>query len=454
MDVFGVSMFKSFRSTLPLLISLSLAGCGDDGMVQFDEDALQCGTTDANEQLFDYMQEWYFWDDQLPDSFDGSSQPDMYETLDFLRVAQDRFSFMMTAEEYDDYQASIFFGYGFSHQSTEDSDGLLIRYVFDEGSAAQNGLRRGDVITEVNGVTVQSILADVANGTTTLSDVFGPNEDGYTIDIKFRKPDGSIVTTQFSKGSISANTVMAEQVKTITVNEQEQKVGYLVFDSFDNKSEQELNEAFDQFAAEDIDQMVLDLRYNSGGLIRVAKQLSTQIAGDAVEGEVFVQYVHNEQQSGQNTTSYFSLGAGIEKLNLDKVVVLTSAYSCSASELVINALTPFIEVVTIGGQTCGKPVGMYPTEICDHVVFAINFQTQNAAGFGDYFDGLEVDCNIEETITGDWGVETDPMLAEGLHYLVNGQCSDMSANSVKHRGKANAPKLDYRQSPYQLKNML
>jgi len=146
-----------------------------------------------------------------------------------------------------------------------------------------------------------------------------------------------------------------------------------------------------KFAQENIDEMILDLRYNGGGLIRVAGQLSTQIAGAAVEGEVFVDYKHNDKQQGQNRTSYFSLGAGIEKMDLDKVVVLTSRGSCSASELVINALEPFINVVTVGDNTCGKPVGMYPTDVCDYVVFAINFETVNAEGTGGYFDGLEVD---------------------------------------------------------------
>lgn len=448
-------MFKSIKPILTLSITLALAACGGDEEVEFAGGDEACGVSDANQQLFDYMKDWYFWEKDLPTDFDPTSQPDMYETLRSLRVSDDRFSFMMTAEEYADYQASVFFGYGFSHQATANNDGLRIRYVFDAGSAAQNGLRRGDVITEVNGESITDILTKVANGTTTLSAVFGPNEDGHTIDVKFEKPDGSEVVAQFSKGSISANTVMAKQVKNITVGEQEKKVGYLVFDSFDDKSEAELNQAFDMFAAESVDEMVLDLRYNSGGLIRVAKQLSTQIAGDTVDGQVFVQYVHNEKQSGSNGTSYFELGAGIEQLNLDRVVVLTSEFSCSASELVVNALDPFIDVVTVGGQTCGKPIGMYPQEICEHVVFAINFQTQNAAGYGDYFEGLPVDCNVSEQITGDWGVDSDPMLQEGLNYLTTGQCSTgVSSSNFTRNGKQAKTKLDYRQSPNRLKDVM
>lgn len=442
------------------LATMMLNGCllqtDDSDSVSYE----QCSVPDANNQLYDFMDSDYFWYKDLTQNFDPEAHGDIKEALNALRVSQDRFSFAMTTEEYDDYRQSIFFGYGFSHYRTTNNDGLVIRYVFDAGSAAQNGLRRGDTITAVNGKSMATILSEVDAGTNTLSAVFGPNEDGHTIDVTFEKPDGTSVEAQFSKGSITADTVMATQVKNITIGEESKKVGYLVFDSFDARSEQELNTAFDQFATEQIDEMVLDVRYNGGGLIRVAKQLSTQIAGDAVENEVFVRYVHNDKLTSQNSTSYFSLGQGIEKMNLDRVVVLTTGSSCSASELVINALKPFVEVITIGEQTCGKPVGMYPSEICDHVVFAINFQTQNAAGFGDYFDGLEVDCPVNDVVTGDWGVDSDPLLAEGLHYLSNGSCS--AAGGIVPRSQNGGAKslfkqpkpVDFSQGPVHARRIL
>lgn len=439
------------------LVAISLTGC-----LKTDDDVTygQCSAPDANNRLYDFLDDEYFWYDDLAQSFNPEKHTDIKEALASLRVAQDRFSFAMTTAEYDDYQKSVFFGYGFSHTATENNDGLKIRYVFEEGSAAQNGLRRGDVIIGVDGVDMATILSQVSAGTTTLTTVFGPNEEGHTIDVEILKPDGSTIDTQFSKGSITANTVMATQVKDVTIAGEAKKVGYLVFDSFDSRSEQELNVAFDEFAAQNIDEMILDVRYNGGGLIRVAKQLSTQIAGDEVENEVFVKYVHNDKQSSRDQTSYFSLGAGFEKMNLDRVVVLTTGGSCSASELVINALDPFVEVVIVGENTCGKPVGMYPEEICDHVVFAINFQTQNAAGFGDYFDGLSVDCPVNDVVTGDWGVESDPLLAEGLHYLVNDSCSASAVGSPHSRNgaaqakfKPSAP-VDFSEGPIKAKNLL
>ncbi len=401
-----------------------------------------------NLDLFTYLQSDYFWNDTLPSEINTAAWPTMPDAMAALKAPQDRFSFVMTNEEYADYVASVFFGYGFSHQVNANRDGLLIRYVFDKGSAYEKGLRRGDVITEVAGTSIATALAQ----NTELSELFGPNQDGYTVDVTFYRPgagNGVETKTQFTKSSIVANTVMAAQVKDITIGSDPVKLGYLVFDSFKESSEQELKDAFAMFDEQKVEELILDLRYNSGGRISIAQQLSQQIAGRNVENEVFVKYVHNELQSSRNNTSYFNAGS-YKPLNLNRVVVLTSASTCSASELVINALNPFIEVIVIGDETCGKPIGMYPTEINDWTVFAINFQTQNAVGFGDYFDGLPVDCAVQETIPGDWGDESEALLAEGIYYLKNDRCSAQASATGKSLVKKQ--KVDFSKGPVKLRN--
>ena len=420
-------MLKTTKLATALLTSSLLLGCGGSDSDNLADNGY-CSAIDANERLYSYMQDWYFWEENLPSTFDPSAYPNIPAAIDALRDVQDRFSFSMTTAQYEDYQASVFFGYGFSHEVNAQEDGLVIRYVYEEGTPAQSGLRRGDTIIEIDGTAMSQIISEVKAGTKSFADYFGPNVSGYSINIKFEKPTGRIESATITKGSITANTVLAKEVKQLEVDNINKNVGYLVFNAFDNVSEQELNDAFDLFKIDSIDELVLDLRYNGGGLIRVANQLSTQIAGDKVDGETFVQYRYNSKQSDSNQTLLFSLGEGIEKMNLDRVVVLTSEGSCSSSELVINSLKPHIEVVTIGNKTCGKPVGMSPTQICDDVIFAINFDSVNSEGEGEYFDGLPVDCRVDEAVTGDWGVESDPLLAEGLNYLQTGACSSGAQN--------------------------
>jgi len=429
---------------------LVLTSCSGDSDSQFSSQVTSqldteitgsCSVPDANNQLFSLLQEKYLWNTDLPESIDADAYESLSHALYELRDERDRFSFVLTYEEYEDYANSVFFGYGFGHQVTEDNAGLRILYVFEEGSAAQNGLQRGDIITKVGDALVSNIVAQVNAGTITFSDAFGPNEEGYEVDVTFVKPDNTVIETSFVKGSIVANTVMAAEVKDVVVDGEDKKVAYMVFDSFKESSKEELNTAFTQFKTDNVDEMILDLRYNGGGLISVANQLSTQIAGDEVEDEIFLSYQFNENQSANNQDVLFSLGQGIEQLNLDKLVVLTTEGSCSASELVINALEPFIDVTIVGDTTCGKPIGMSPELVCDHVIYAINFQTVNANDFGDYFDGLPADCLVADDVTGNWGDDSDTMLTEGLNYLATGQCSAESVsyskllnqNSVKNK---------------------
>ncbi|HSG50675.1 MAG TPA: S41 family peptidase, partial [Rheinheimera sp.] len=208
----------------------------------------------------------------------------------------------------------------------------------------------------------------------------------------------------------------------------------------------ELEQAFAEFAAQGVNELVLDLRYNGGGLIRVANQLSTQIAQNAVQNQIFVKYQYNDKNTAKNTTTRFSLGQGQTVLNLDRVFVLTTDGTCSASEMVINSLSPFVDVVQVGSRTCGKPVGMQPDAIGSYVLFAINFQTVNALDQGDYFDGLAPTCAVADTIVGDWGVSNDPLYAEARQYITSGQCSDVAVSSAsvkapKEKVKLGAPWL-------------
>ena len=179
-----MSKMRFLKSVVTTLLLTQLVACSSDS----DDEQNSTGLTaieQDNQDLFEYLQTDYFWNEELPSSINLSAYASMPEAMYELRVPDDRFSFVLTNDEYSDYVASIFFGYGFGHRTNDSSDGLLIRYVYTEGSAAQNGLRRGDTIMEVNGISMSDYIA----GTATSEEVFGPNEDGYTVDVTFVKPE-------------------------------------------------------------------------------------------------------------------------------------------------------------------------------------------------------------------------------------------------------------------------
>lgn len=396
-----------------------LSACDSDDIFSGEPPLLvnaQCSTTGENQQLLNFMNERYLWKADMPSNVNPANQSSIYAMLNALRAPQDVFSFILTEQEYQErYIDAAFFGFGFGRNDRPDLGVIEIRYVYDNSPAAQAGLRRGDVITAVNGTSMATWFSRVNSGAANWTTVFGENASGVERTISFRKPSGEEFTETLRKSTVETNTIMA----TERFNVGDKEVGYYVFDSFINRSEQDLNNAYDALAG--VDELIIDLRYNSGGLVRVANQLASQAAWSNVENEIFLTYQYNENFQDQNF--FFDLGPGIERLNLDRVYVLTTNTSCSSSELVINSLSPFVEVVTIGDTTCGKPVGQQPGQICDKIVFAITFQTVNAQGFGDYFNGLQPTCPVADAIVGDWGDANDPLLAEAKYHLANGSCS-------------------------------
>lgn len=398
-------------------LSLLLAGCGGSASESQNSSGI-CDRTDINSKIACELDRNYLWYRELrnvaPASFTSAQE--------YFRASlapRDNFSFMLTEQEYQDrYINAVFFGFGFASQRVDNNSALQVLYVYDSGAAAQQGLRRGDKITEIEGISVAEWLAGLDSGRVTNEDIYGANEASVVRNFSWRRPDNSSGRADLQKSAVTTNTVMHRSVREVAGK----TVGYLVFNQFIDLSETELEQAFRYFDAEQIDELILDLRYNGGGLIRVANQLSSHIAFPRLRDKIFVKYRYNDKNTNRNNTVVFSPGRGQTLLNLPRLLVLTTPGSCSSSELVINAMSPFIEVVQIGETTCGKPVGQIPTQIENFRLFAINFQTVNALDFGDYFNGLQPQCKVTPAITGDWGVSSDPLYAAAIEYINTGNC--------------------------------
>ncbi|MCP1339721.1 S41 family peptidase [Idiomarina sp. M1R2S28] len=429
---------KLEKSLLCIGITLALSSCGgsdsgssgssDGSAGGGDNNYAFCSAEYQNEEFFEYMKEDYFWASQLQESLDPEAFDDVYAVLEELRVPEDTYSYILTEEEYDQlFVSATYFGFGFSMEQISASR-VKIRFVYDGSPAAAAGMERADEILAIDGVSVSELLA---NGE--FNEALGPSEQGLSREITWQKPDGTEQTELLSKVEVETNTVMGAQ----TYTQNEETVGYFALDSFINRTGGDLNNAFDLFATEGINHLVIDVRYNGGGLIRYANQIATQTAGSNVLGKTFLQYRFNEQNSDQNQTLPFSLVDGVEQLDLDRVFVLTTGSSCSSSEIIINSLSPHIEVVTIGEQTCGKPVGQQPAELCDKITFAINFETVNSEGEGKYYDGIEPNCAVEDEIKADWGSPEDPLTAAANTYISTGSCP-VSAASAEIKKSAQA----------------
>jgi len=195
-----------------------------------------------------------------------------------------------------------------------------------------------------------------------------------------------------------------------------------------------LTDAFAALRGERVDELVLDLRYNGGGLVSVARHLASLIGGTRTEGQVLAEYFHNARNARRNEIIRFEPRE--EALTLERLVVITSRSSASASEMIVNSLRPFLPVITVGAPTFGKPVGQYGLNFCDKVLYPVAFTLRNALGQGDYFGGIPADCQAGDDLTRQIGDPDEASLREALHVVRTGTCSAPVLESAPARRRA------------------
>jgi hypothetical protein len=193
-------------------------------------------------------------------------------------------------------------------------------------------------------------------------------------------------------------------------------VGYLLFNDHIATAESRLVDAVNTLKAANVQDLVLDMRYNGGGFLGIASELAYMIGGAPTAGRVFERIVFNDKHPTTNpvtgqplapvpfatTTLDFSLPPGqpLPSLDLPRVFVLTGPGTCSASESIMNGLRGVgVEVIQIGSTTCGKPYGFYPEDNCGTTYFSIQFKGVNDQGFGDYVNGFAPANGIDEATT-------------------------------------------------------
>jgi carboxyl-terminal processing protease len=373
-----------------------------------------CSAASQNLYVRDVLTSFYYWNQFLPANVSPTSftTPEAYLEAVRYRPIDNTYSYIQSAAANDAfYSDSQFIGYGMSTQTT--ATDLRVLQVFDASPALEATLERGDRITQING---QSVAAMVAAGT--VGSAFGAADIGVTSEIVFEKPSGERRTARMVKRLVTIPTVSLTRV----IETDGRRVGYLFFRNFVRPSEAALNEAFAALKAAGATELVLDLRYNGGGLVDIAVQLASLIGGVRTNGQVLINYVHNDRVGPTyNKTTRFTNPE--QALNLSRLVVITTRSSASASELIINSLRPYMPVAVIGDTTYGKPVGQYGFNFCDKVLAAVSFTIRNANNEGDYFDGIPPTCPAADDSTHQLGDIEEGSLAEALTFIRTGGCS-------------------------------
>jgi C-terminal processing protease CtpA/Prc len=222
---------------------------------------------------------------------------------------------------------------------------------------------------------------------------------------------GKIREFTLSKVAVQMNTVLHRDVREV----KGRKVGYLVFNSFIEKSKEELNEAFSYFQAQGVSELILDLRYNGGGSLDIANHLAGQIASSRAAGKNFVTLTYNTGKQSQN--KQYPLQSIAVNIALERLFVITTPSSASASEAIINGLKPHMPVITIGGRTHGKPVGMNIWRVNGYAIVPVTFKVANTLGEAEYFQGIPVDAAVKDDLEVTFGDPQEDCLSQALYYI-------------------------------------
>ena len=235
------------------------------------------------------------------------------------------------------------------------------------------------------------------------------------------------------------------------------KVGYILFNDHNEGAQDELIAAFDTLRSVGVNDLVLDMRYNTGGFLYVALAAASLVAGPQSEGRIFEQLRYSAKRQAETAASTYLFssrvqtaetvyprGTPLPQLNLPRLYVLSSGQTCSASESIINSLRGIdVEVVLVGGTTCGKPYGFHRQDNCGLAFFAIEFQGYNAKNSGDYTGGIKATCPVADNLSSVLGSTTEPLLAAALFHIDTGSCPAVNASKLSQApstsGRANAP---------------
>lgn len=418
---------------------------------------------DVQDFMWKAMNFWYFWqsdvqnlaDDKFPISEEGSkiytefllseSNPEDFFN-NKLRFSEDRFSFLSDnyvelTNQLSGISRSNGLEFGLIRFTGSDDVFGFVQYIIAGSNASTKTIARGDLFTGVNGQALnvnnfrELLFGDDATYTLNMADFVDGEVTPNNEEVSLTKEEG-----------LAENPVFLDKIFEIGG----QKIGYLVYNGFTNEYDEQLNEAFGRFKSGGVTNLVLDMRYNPGGSVRTAVFLSSMVFGTNTN-DVFLKARYNDkyqkllEDNNTETRRFFAdklnSETSINTLSLSKVYIITTSGSASASELVINGLEPYLDVIQIGDKTRGKnefsvtmvddrestsgPYVFNPerkNKIKNGNSWAIQpliGRNENSDGFSDYTRGLVPDFELKEDLEnlGVLGDQNEPLLAKAIEQI-------------------------------------
>jgi C-terminal processing protease CtpA/Prc len=432
------------------------------------------------DSVFLYAQEAYYWYDALPDY--AKFNPRSITSSNDLATLQKEIDLISqykinpeTGKPYEYYAADpgsakysfiddgtvsselngVKGDFGFAPLYNDVND-LRIRYVYPGSPADLAGIKRGYVITSINGRTNLTYDADNGGAGTNVDFVINAYTNSKTISMTLKRFDGSTFNADLSVATYTLNPVLNRKVIDVGNGH---KVGYIVFNSFTSptNANAKLNEAFSDFSAKGVTDLVVDLRYNGGGYVSTAEYLTNLIAPTAKSGTpMYYTYFNDKLANGKasilknqvrkdavngtynyaefdysvngNVVNFSKTDVPITLNQLSRVFFIVTGSTASASELTINNVRAIktLDVKLIGTTSYGKPVGFFDIDINKYQMYIPEFETKNADLKGGYYTGMTPGSTEYpgvkdfDDVTKEFGDPTEGLLAHALTYVKTG----------------------------------
>ncbi|WAT17660.1 S41 family peptidase [Aurantiacibacter sp. MUD11] len=398
-----------------------------------------CSLASRQDVTRDVIDEWYLFPDLVDTTVIPGNFNDLQSYIDALVAParaenKDRFfSYVTSIEEENAFfngGASAGFGFRLIYDTTNRR--VFIAETFDSTPALGANIERGTELISVgtsssNLVTINSLMA--TGGPQAVIDALGPSDPGITRVFRIIDASGVDREVSITKAEYSLDPVPRYGAQII--NDGGKQVGYIRLTNFINDAIDELRDAFADFRAAGVTELVIDLRYNGGGGINVNEFFGDMLARD-LNGQVFETIAFRDSKAANNETYRFQ--ARPESVAPTRIAFITTSGSASASEALINGMQPYLgnNLAIVGQNTFGKPVGQSAFDIaaCDDRLRIVTIKLENADGLGEYFNGLAAtvpnSCRATDDISRNFGDPQEDMLATALDFLAGRSCTPIA----------------------------
>ncbi len=435
------------RAALSFVLAISLTACGGEGSSGTPPISgggptptptpSACSLRAQQDFADQVLNEWYLFPDLLA-TVNQASVTTLQAYLD-ARVAPARaqnrdrgFTFATSiAEENALINSGSSAGFGIRLAFDNAARRVFVMEAFEGANGLAAGLDRGSEITAIgtssaNLQTVSSLMA--SGGAQAVIDALGPTTAGVARVLRFVQPGGATIESNITKTDFSLDPV-SDRYGLLILNDGGKQVGYINLRTFIiADAAAQLRQAYGQLAAQGVTELIIDLRYNGGGLVSVADTMGDLMGAGRV-GQIWSRTILRPSKSSENQTRTFRSEANA--IAPTRIAFITTGATASASELVANSMIPYVGngLALIGANTTGKPVGQFGFDLaaCDLRVRAVTFQTVNAADQGDYFTGLASvfpnTCRAGDDISRPLGDPAEASIATALDFLAGRSCA-------------------------------